>query len=43
MGHNHFSGNSLSDDKNEFKLFYKKWGTEYGFEILSSKEHVPAE
>ncbi len=35
----HFSGNGLSNDKNEYNLFYGKWGNKYGFEIFSSKTH----
>ncbi len=29
-----FSRNAVSNDKNEYNLFYGKWGTEYSFEIL---------
>ncbi len=37
-GHDYFSGNRMShDDKNEYNLFHGKWGTQYGFEIFSSK------
>ncbi len=42
-GHDHFSRNGVSDDKNEYNLFYKKWNTEYDFEIFSSKILIPAE
>ncbi len=36
-GHDHFLGNEVSDDKNEYNLLYGKWGTKYSFEIFSSK------
>ncbi len=42
-GHDHFSGNEVSDDKNEYNLLYGKWATKYGFEIFSSKTPIPAE
>ncbi len=35
LGYDHFSGNGTSDNKNN--LFYWKLGTEYGFQIFSSK------
>ncbi len=41
--HDHFSGNAVSDDKNEYNFFYEKWCTEYGFEIFSSKTPILAE
>ncbi len=28
-GHDHFEGKGVSDDKNQYKLFYKKLGFEY--------------
>ncbi len=40
-GHDHFSGNWVSDDKNEYN-FYEKWGTKYCFEIFSSTGWVKA-
>ncbi len=39
----HFLRNGASDDKNEYNLFYEKWGTEYGFAIFTSKNPIPAE
>ncbi len=33
----------MSDDKNEYNLFYGKWGTEYSFEIFASKTPIQAE
>ncbi len=41
--YNHFLENVWSDDKNEYDLFYRRRGTQYGFEIFSSKTHIPAE
>ncbi len=35
-GHDHFSENGVSDNKNGCDLFYAKWGTEYGFKKFSS-------
>ncbi len=42
-GDDHFAGNRVSNDKNEYDLFYGKWGTEYGFEVFSSKWSTVAE
>ncbi len=41
--HDQFLGNGVSDNKNEYNIFYGKWGTKYDFEIFSSKTPIPAE
>ncbi len=38
-----FFRNGALDDKNEYNLFYGKRGTEYRFEVFSSKKPIPAE
>ncbi len=42
-GYDHFSWNGTLDDKNEYNLFYGKWGTKEGFEIFSSKNAILAD
>ncbi len=42
-GNDHFSENGASEDKNDCNLFYRKWSTEHGFEMFSSKNHILTE
>ncbi len=41
-GDDQFLWNGALDDKNKYNLFYGKLGTEYGFEVFSSKKPILA-
>ncbi len=42
-GHDLLWGTGTSDDKNEYNLFWGKWGTGYSFKVFSPENPIPSD